>query len=160
MCINQENFSATYEKYKNTVYSVIFNYVRNVDDALDLMQNVFIKLLQYGQEFENEEHLKAWLIRVSCNEAKNLLKKNHHLSDEPIPEDIPYFAEHNENKDLMNYILDLPEKYRLPIHLFYYEGYSIRQIGDTLGIPDATVKIRLKRGKEKLAKVLVKEDWL
>lgn len=160
MKIGQENFALTYEKYKNTVYSVVFNYVRNVEDALDLMQDVFVKLLKNETEFEDEEHLKAWLIRVACNESKNLLKKQSHLSNDPISEELPYTHVSNDNADLIQYVLKLPEKYRIPIHLFYYESYSIKQISEVLELPEATVKVHLKRGKDKLAKLLNKEEWV
>ena len=64
------------------------------------------------------------------------------------------------DKGVLEYVLLLPEKYRIPIHLHYYEDYSTREIAQVLDIPEATVRIRLKRGREKLKKVLQKEDWL
>lgn len=158
MMITQEIFLGTYEKYKNTVYSVIFNYVKNVDDTADLHQEVFIKLLNSETEYENDEHIKAWLIRVSKNVSINFLRKKKYISDAPFPEDIPFFDK-EDNSDLIKEILALPEKYRIPIHLFYYEDYSIKQIAMVLDMPEATVKIRLKRGREKLKKSLKKEDW-
>lgn len=159
MKITQEIFLEVYEKYKNTVYSVIFNYVKNVDDTADLHQEVFIKLLNSETEYENDEHIKAWLIRVSTNVCINFLRSKKHISDAPFPEDIPFFDK-EDNSDLIKEILALPEKYRIPIHLFYYEDYSIKQIATVLDMPEATVKIRLKRGREKLKKSLKKEDWL
>ena len=146
-------FEETYKKYKNTVYSVIFNYVRNVDDASDLTQDVFLKLLDAATEFESDEHLKAWLIKVAMNSSKNHLRFVSKFSDEEIPE-IPSPEETFENADLLSAMLTLPEKYRIPLHLFYYEDYTIRQIGDILDSPEATIKIRLKRGREKLKKLL------
>ena len=71
MKVTTDGFEATYNKYKNTVYSVIFNYVHNVDDTSDLSQDVFLKLLDCNKEFESEEHLKAWIIKVSINRCKN-----------------------------------------------------------------------------------------
>ena len=81
------------------------------------------------------------------------------MSDAPVPEDIPFYDK-QENDDLVKEVLSLPEKYRIPIHLFYYEDYSIKQISEVLETPEATIKIRLKRGREKLKKSLKKEDWL
>ena len=64
-----------------------------------------------------------------------------------------------ESNELFALVLTLPEKYRIPLHLFYYEEYSVRQIAAAMELPEATVKIRLKRGREKLGKSLRKEDW-
>ena len=157
--MTHELFLEIYEKYKNTVYSVVFNYVKNTDDTADLMQDVFISLLNTNTEFESHEHLKAWLIRVSANKCKNFLRSRSHFSDTPISEEIPYESQ-QKDMDLLRLVLTLPEKYRIPIHLFYYEDYSIKQIASVLEMPEATVKIRLKRGREKLSKIMRKEDWL
>ena len=153
MKVTIDTFEKTYSKYKNTVYSVIFNYVRNVDDASDLTQDVFLKLLDTATEFESDEHLKAWLIKVAMNSSKNHLRFVSKFSDEEIPE-VPSPEETFENADLVRAMMTLPEKYRLPLHLFYYEDYTIKQIGDMLESPEATIKIRLKRGREKLRKLL------
>ncbi len=153
MKVTRESFTSTYDKYKNTVYSVIFNYVRNTDDASDLTQDVFVKLLDSDMEFEGDEHLKAWLIRVSINRCKNHFRFVSRFSNEEIPE-IPFYDEHSEDGELLKAVMSLPEKYRIPLHLFYYEDYTIKQIGDVLGSPEATIKIRLKRGRDKLKKIL------
>ena len=157
--MTEEKFCQYYEKYKNTVYSVIFNYVQNTEDTADLLQEVFIKLLAAEDNFQSDEHLKAWLIRVSVNLCKNHLRSIKTRKIVPLEEDIPFFDE-KADSDLLKIVFTLPEKYRIPLHLFYYEEYSIKEIGDILNMPEATVKIRLKRGREKLSKILNKEDWL
>ena len=157
--MTEKLFCQHYEKYKNTVYSVIFNYVQNTEDTADLLQEVFMKLFATEDSFQNDEHLKAWLIRVSINLCKNHLRSAKVRKFVPLEEDIPFFDQ-QESNDLLKVVFTLPEKYRVPIHLFYYEDYSIKEISDILDMPEATVKIRLKRGREKLSKVLNKEDWL
>ena len=157
MRITRESFTTTYDKYKNTVYSVIFNYVRNAEDSSDLTQDAFIKLLESGIDYESEEHLKAWLIRVAINLSKNHLKFAARFSDEEVPE-LPYYDKHSDERDLLSAVMSLPEKYRVPLHLFYYEDYTNKQIGDILGSPESTIKIRIKRGREKLRKILEKRD--
>ena len=157
--MTEKLFCQHYEKYKNTVYSVIFNYVQNTEDTADLLQEVFMKLFATEDSFQNDEHLKAWLIRVSINLCKNHLRSAKVRKFVPLEEDIPFFDQ-QEGNDLLKVVFTLPEKYRIPIHLFYYEDYSIKEISDILDMPEATVKIRLKRGREKLSKVLNKEDWL
>ncbi len=158
MNMSEQEFLEVYEAYKRTVYAVAFNYVRNPEDANDLVQEVFIKLLNSNTEFENEEHRKAWLIRVSSNMSKNYLRDNKSNREVPLEEDIPYFQEYEDN-ELLKIVFQLPEKYRIPIHLFYYEDLSIKEIAEALELPEATVKVRLKRGRDKLQKVLRQEDW-
>ena len=158
MKITESVFLDVFEKFKNTVYSVVFNYVRNAEDAADLQQDVFVKLLGSNVEYESEEHIKAWLIRVSINMCKNHLRSQSRFSDVPLSEEIPAEVK-EEFYDLFAMVLTLPEKYRIPLHLFYYEEYSVRQIAAAMELPEATVKIRLKRGREMLGKSLRKEDW-
>ena len=159
MKVTEMEFPALFEKYKTTVYSVAFHYVRNCEDAADIEQDVFLKLLSGGTEYESEEHMKAWLIRVSINLCKNHLRKRSHLSDEELSDNLPA-KETEEQRDLFNIVLHLPEKYRIPIHLFYYEEYSVKQIASVMNLPEATVKVRLKRGRDKLGKLLQKEEWM
>ncbi len=159
MKITETVFPEVFEKYRNTVYSVVFNYVRNVEDTADLQQEVFLKLLCSGNDYESEEHLKAWLIRVSVNLCKNFLRSKSRMSALSLSEEIPA-AEQEKPDELFAVVLTLPEKYRVPLHLYYYEEYSIRQIAEVTDTPEATVKIRLKRGREKLGKALRKEDWI
>ena len=89
MKMTETVFLEVFEKFKNTVYAVVFNYVRNVEDAADLEQEVFLKLLSHDSEFESEEHMKAWLIRVSINLCKNHMRRRSYMSEGPLPEDLP-----------------------------------------------------------------------
>ncbi len=156
--MTEQEFCEQYAKYKNTVYSVIFNYVQNAEDTADLLQEVFIKLYSTDTQFTGDEHRKAWLIRVSVNMCKNHLRTIKNRKNVVLEEDIPYFDQTADN-ELLKVVLTLPEKYRIPIHLFYYEDYSIKDIATVLDLPESTVKIHLKRGREKLSKILKKEDW-
>lgn len=156
--MTEQEFCEQYAKYKNTVYSVIFNYVQNAEDTADLLQEVFIKLYSTDTQFTGDEHRKAWLIRVSANMCKNHLRTIKNRKNVVLEEDIPYFDQTADN-ELLKVVLTLPEKYRIPIHLFYYEDYSIKDIATVLDLPESTVKIHLKRGREKLSKILKKEDW-
>lgn len=157
--MNDEKFLQAYDKYKNTVYSIIFNYLRNAEDAFELSQDTFIDFYTYGGVFNSNEHIKAWLIRVAINNCKNYLRSRKHISTSPIPVDMPLDDKY-ETDEIISEVMKLPEKYRVPIHLFYYEEYNVCEIATILGLPEATVKTRLKRGREKLGKNLRKEDWL
>ena len=142
-------FGEKYGMFRNTVFSVIFNYLKNTDDALDIMQEVFIRLYQTDTEFQSDEHMKAWLIRVAANLSKNFLRDNMRRQNEVVTEDIPYFDKSTDS-DLLRMVLALPEKYRIPIHLHYYEGYQVSEIAQILEMPVSTVKVHLMRGREKL----------
>ena len=157
--MTDDKFLWAYEKFRNTVYSVIFSYVRNTEDASELSQDTFIKLYTYDGGFDSDEHMKAWLIRVAINSCNNHFRSRKHISASPIPEDLPS-EEMHETDEIISIVMKLPEKYRIPIHLFYYEEYSIAEIAKILELPEATVKTRLKRGRDKLKNTLRKEDWL
>ena len=87
--MTDEKFLWAYTEFKNTVYSVIFSYVRNTEDASELSQDTFIKLYTYDGGFDSDEHMKAWLIRVAVNSCKNHFRSRKHISASPIPEDLP-----------------------------------------------------------------------
>ncbi|MBR1863691.1 MAG: sigma-70 family RNA polymerase sigma factor [Ruminococcus sp.] len=154
--MTDELFLRYYEKYRNSVFSVIFGYVKDRDDASDISQEVFMKLFGTKQDFESEEHVKAWLIRVGINLSKNHLRDTARAGLSELDENTPA-PEKEDMGDVMAAVTELPEKYRLPIHLFYYEEMSIKEIARSLGLMEATVKTRLNRGRKKLEKALRKE---
>jgi RNA polymerase sigma-70 factor (ECF subfamily) len=139
-------------RFSNTVAKTAFSYVKNTADAEDITQEVFLSLLKKQPEFENEEHLKAWLIRVAINKCKNHLKSGWFKSVKPIPEDMPYLPQ--EQNELLSAVLSLDVKYRLPIHLYYYEGYSIKDIAKILEEKEATIGTRLARGRKVLKNMI------
>jgi RNA polymerase sigma-70 factor (ECF subfamily) len=109
--------------YKDTVFQVALGYVKNIHDADDMVQNVFLKLGNYKKVFPTQEDEKAWLIRVTINESKDLLKsawrKNRNTLDESLV--APYFV-NSESTDIYNYVKNLKPKYRTVIYLHYYRG--------------------------------------
>jgi RNA polymerase sigma-70 factor (ECF subfamily) len=143
---------AAVHKYSQTVVKAAFSYLKNTADAEDITQEVFLSLMQNQPEFKNEEHLKAWLIRVAINKCKNHLKSGWFRSNNPIPENISYLP--NEQSELLSTVLSLEVKYRLPIHLFYYEEYSIKEIAEILEEKEATIGTRLARGRKKLKDII------
>lgn len=157
--MTDDKFIWAYEEYRKTVYSVIYSYVRNAEDASELSQDTFIRLYTYDGIFDSDEHMKAWLIRVAINSCNNHFRSKKHISASPIPDDLPADGDH-ELDEIIGEVMKLPEKYRIPVHLFYYEEYSISEIADILELPEATVKTRLRRGRDKLKNTLRKEDWL
>ncbi len=146
-------------KYKNNLYAVAFNICKNPDDAEDAVQDTFVAYFSNRKQFETEEHVKAWLIRVAINKAKNtnnsFWRKNKITLDESM-ETLAFETE--DSKQLFETVMKLPEKYRIAIHLFYYEDYTIKEIADILKISESNVKVRLSRGRS-LLKETLKEGW-
>lgn len=149
------NYQYLVEKYMDTVYRVALNYVKNPNDADDITQNTMIKLFSYKKEFLDEKHIKYWLIRVAINECKSYRQSFWHrnitgLSDyiEPIQFSEP------EQSNLYYAVMNLPEKYRIVIYLYYYEDYSISEISSLVSCSKTAIQTRLMRGRVKLKEKL------
>lgn len=126
-------------------------------DAEDAVQEVFLRLLTQLPRFRDGEHERAWLIRTTIHRASDLRKvaANRTL---PLEEaDVVAMPEEAESSPILSAVQALPEKYSTVIHLYYYEGYTIKEIAKLLGLPTPTVGTRLSRGREKLRKLLEEE---
>lgn len=106
------------------------------------------------KEFESEQHIRAWLIRVVINKAKNknntFFRRNSVLLEDYIQ---TLTFESEESSELFEAVMNLPEKYRIVIHLFYYEDYSVNEIADILKLTQSNVKVRLSRGRSLLRNI-------
>lgn len=146
-----DDIEAIYNRQVSTVYRVCYSYLGNRADAEDATQNVFLRLLRSGASFESGEHEKAWLIRVSANLCKDVLKasvrKNVPLDAIPEPE-----AKPQEYDATLDVVLSLDEKYKDVVYLYYYEGWSTDQISGALGKPPSTIRSYLSE-----ARALLKE---
>ena len=145
--------------YQNSLFAAAFNVCKNAQDAEDIVQDTFIQYYTVKKEFDNEQHIRAWLLRVAINKAKNTnhtFWRRNKLSLEDYMETLTFETPQSEN--LFETVMQLPEKYRIVIHLFYYEDYSVREIADILQLSESNVKVRLSRGRSLLKKVL-KEEW-
>jgi len=131
--------------YSQSLIKIAFAYLKNTADAEEVAQDVFLAYLQKRPVFENSEHEKAWLIRTTINKCKNMLKAGWFRSRNPVPEDLSYLPK--EESDVLQAVLALDKKYRIPIHLHYYEGYSIQEIATILEAKPATVGTWLARGR-------------
>lgn len=137
--------------YGSAVRSLAFAYLKNCHDAEDIAQDVFVAYLTKSPVFESAQKEKAWLMTVTVNRCKSFLRSSRR-KELPLPEDLSYLPK--AEYDLMSAMLALDEKYRLPLHLFYYDGYSLAEIGRILKCSPGTVGSRLARGREKLKKEL------
>ena len=135
-----------------SILRLAYAYVRNTHDAEDIAQEVFLRYFRAAPVFGSSEHEKAWLLRVTINHCKNLLKSGYRQKQQPMPE--IFGGTSPEDSALLDEVLALEEMYRLPIHLHYYEGYSLKEIGEILGELPGTIGTRLARGREQLKQSL------
>lgn len=141
------------ERYADMVQRICFYYLKNEADTEDVFQNVFLKYLLHDEPFIDEEHEKAWLLRVAINACKDYLKsffRRNTVSLDVINEMAAEVPE--DHREVMEAVLSLPEKYKDPIYLHYYERYSAAEIGKILGKKENTVYSLLSRGR-----ILLKE---
>lgn len=146
--MNRKDFGYYAEKYKDTVYRVALNFTGHPQDAEDAVQEVLMKLYLSKDSFQGEEHVKRWMIRVTLNYCKNLSRAASRRIPTPPEElalSVPFEAE--EQIALFTAVMSLPEKYRVPLYLFYYEEYSVKEIGRILGLADSAVTTRLSRAR-------------
>ena len=144
--------------YKDTVYRIAFAHCKNVYDAEDITQEVFLRYLKSKKDFDSEEHLKAWLIRVTVNISKNLLRSAWFKKTVSISEHENLCAEEQTQPEIYQAVLSLPEKYRSVILLYYFEEYKVKEIAKILRRSETAVQTQLQRARA-ILKEKLKEDW-
>lgn len=151
-----DSIKQTINRYADTLVRVCFSYLKNRQEAEDIAQDTFLKLIEKQPVFESAEHEKAWLLRVAINLSKNRLKTTWFRKTEDLCENMLPFAP--EESNVMNAVRQLPVKYRSVVHLYYIEGYSISEIGSLLKRNESTVTSQLHRAR-KLLKQKLREDF-
>ncbi len=154
--MDREQMEAIYERMKNTVYSTALAYCRNVQDAEDITHDVFLKRFRRKEPFPDDESEKAWMPRVTVNQCKNLLKSFRRKFTVPL-EDAGEVCVTEDEHSVWDAVNALPQKYRLIIHLYYYEGYSVREIGRITKQSETTVQTQLYRARKLLKTALGEE---
>ena len=133
-------------KYADMVYRIALTRCRNKENAEDVFQDVFIKFSEKMPKFENEEHEKAWFIRVTINFTKNLLTANWNTKIVELDENISF--ETQNEYDVCSAIDALPSNYKTVIYLLYYEGYKVKEIAELMKTNENTIKTWLSRARE------------
>lgn len=144
------------DKYIDTIYRLALSRTKSPQYAEDITQDVFVKLMSANKKFESEEHLKAWLLRVTVNLTKDLFASSWYKKTSELDEDVSYTQE--EKSDLYYAVMKLPQKYRTVIHLHYYEGYSVEEIAKIIGATAGTVKSQLHRGRQMIKDLMEEVD--
>jgi RNA polymerase sigma factor (sigma-70 family) len=151
-----EEIRAAVRAYSPAILRLCFAYLKSRADAEDIAQEVFIAYMLKKPLFRAEAQKKSWLMRVAANKCKNQLKSGWRNRVETVAEELDGMTE--EDKHLLEYVLSLDEKYRIPIHLHYYEGYSIAEIAKLTDTNPATVGTWLSRGRS-LLKTMIGDDF-
>lgn len=152
---------AAIDRYADMVYRLALSQMKNTTDADDLFQEVFVRLVRHVQHLESWEHVKAWLIRVTINCAKKHYEQywNRNVDYMEEPEcvaDTGEFYEPPEEHPVREAVQKLPPKYRLVIHLYYYEELPVAEIARLTEQKENTVKSQMHRAREMLKQILGK----
>lgn len=145
--------------YSDMVYRIALSQTRRREDADDVFQEVFLALMRREEEFRGDDHEKAWLIRATLSLSKKQYTsafERHRASftEESAADQSPdissYYEMESEEAEVYDAVMSLPAQYRTIIHLFYYEEYSVKEIGAMLDMKEGTVKSCLSRGRNML----------
>lgn len=141
--------------YSDMLIRIAFQNIKSLSDAEDIVQGTYIKLINSDSNFNNEEHLKAWLIRVTINQCKDHFKSSWFRKTMLITENMNFLAP--EEKGIMDEIFSLNKNQRNVIYLYYYEGYSIKEIANMLDKNVNTISSLLHRARKKLKTIILEE---
>jgi RNA polymerase sigma factor (sigma-70 family) len=151
----REKLERLASKYHKDLFRAAFGITHHISDAEDAVQNTYIKYLEDQTDFENERHLKAWLLRTVMNQAKDTMKTFWHRNRVSLEDYMQYFEFSNKVEcNLAEAVLTLPSRYRIVISLYYYEDFSVAEIANALHLSESAVKSRLSRGRRLLKKRL------
>lgn len=133
-------------QFAPAIYRLAYARTGSRADAEDVMQEVFLRLVKHRPVFDSEAHARAWLLKVASNCAADLFRLPWRKREEPLEEDVSAPEEPGEGS-VTEAVLSLPARYRIPIHLYYYEGYSVAEIADITGKREGTIKSHLSRAR-------------
>ena len=156
----ENRFEIAYNKYADILYRIALSHMSHREDAEDVVQDVFIKYVQSSIEFSDDEHEKAWLIRVTVNRCRDLLRRRtirRYVTFDEIEE----IAEEDGTEDesgVISLVSSLPDKYKSVMVLHYLEGFSVEEVSKKLKLSLSAVKMRLSRGRDLLKNLINEEE--
>ena len=148
------------DKYGDMVLRIAYTYLKNRADAEDIVQDVFLRIIDKKPSFNDENHEKSWLIRATINMCKNKVNMFWNKNKCSI-DDVQEFAvsdKYNTDTSVFQEVMALGEKYRVVVYMYYYEGYSTPEIANVIGKNETTIRSLLHRARNKL-KDMLKEDY-
>lgn len=158
--MTQQEFIAAAERYKDSIFRLAFQYCKNAYDAEDIVQTVLLKLLSRAPAFESEAHRKNWLMKVTANDCKKLLRSPWRTRHEQLEDYAETLSAEDSFPDrtLFDAVMELPRPCRVATYLYYYEGYSVKEIAQITGSNPSTIRTRMQRARA-LLKDKLKEGW-
>lgn len=160
MEVTKDYISDLLDKYGDMVLRIAYTYLKNRADAEDIVQDVFLRIIDKKPSFNDESHEKSWLIRATINMCKNKVNMFWNKNKCSI-DDVQEFAvsdKYNTDTSVFQAVMALGEKYRVVVYMYYYEGYSTPEIADVIGKNETTIRSLLHRARNKL-KDMLKEDY-
>ncbi len=147
------------ERYSDMILRLSISYLKSRQEAEDVCQNVFMKYISTNIAFQSEEHEKAWIIRTTINACKDILKSAYHKKM-VVTEEVWNGISQDEDAfwEVREAVFALPIKYRIVIYLYYFEGYSAKEIAKMLGKTQNAVSLSLRRGRRKLREMLENDE--
>ncbi len=160
-----EQIAQLYDTYGDMLFRLAYSIMLNQADAEDAVQDIFIKIIGRIPEFTSSSQEKAWITKVLANHCKDMLRKRKLRLYTPLEEVLEQSGhglsvpgpEDNGGTELFQMVLSLGEKYREPLILHYFEGFSIEEVSEILSIGQSAVKMRLSRGREMIRKKMEEE---
>lgn len=160
MEVTKDYISDLLDKYSDMVLRIAYTYLKNRADAEDIVQDVFLRIIDKKPSFNDESHEKSWLIRATINMCKNKVNMFWNKNKCSI-DDVQEFAvsdKYNTDTSVFQAVMALGEKYRVVVYMYYYEGYSTPEIANVIGKNETTIRSLLHRARNKL-KDMLKEDY-
>lgn len=146
--ISARQLEDAYDAYGAAVYRLAMAFLGRYADAEDVTQETFCRLLYHAPAFADGDHEKRWLLQVAANLCRNQLRGFWRKRVTQLEDTVPAMAP--QEQEALDAVMALPERYKIPIHLYYYEGYSVAETAEILSLSQSAVKMRLKRGRELL----------
>jgi len=153
---NSHQIDTAIQRHLNKLLRIAVAITGSKAEAEDIVQDAFLRLYQHQPSLESAAHETAWLIRVTVNLCKNRLRSHWWRTSVPLLDTHP--AQNENQQDVMEIVMSLPKKYRAAIHLYYYEGYSTKEIADITAQSETAVRKQLSRARKMLKDML--EDGL
>lgn len=154
--MTQTEILVLFETYHYDIYRFAYSFTGSPQDAEDITQNTFLKLLEKQPELQSGKE-KAWLMQVTANLCRNSLKSFWHRKTGPLDTNLQDAFENMEQTELFLAVMELPAKERATVHLHYYEGYTMEEIAKMLQLSSSAVSMRLHRARKRLKKFLKEE---
>lgn len=155
--MDKDEFEFTVNKYADDLFKIAFRYVCNKNDAEDIVQDTFLKYLKHYKELQSEEHRKYWLMRVTINKSRDMLKSFWHKNTTELED--TYISKEAGDSIVLYYVNRLKPDDKIVIQLYYLDGYSIKEIAHILKKNESTIGNRLARARNKLKKMMEDDGY-